>query len=175
MVHQGAEFPQVPYPWFIVYWYHRGLKVAWWFSGACRRSMLPGVDSWTKQSDSGTVSSIILSFYRAGAFVKLTLYTVIPMLNVKVRGGGGEVTIPDRLYSYCWRIPVIGQSPVVTYLLAQLIYLNFHPLEVVCRYRDPQLKITHICLIWAKILANLDVHTHISFPIKVIWSTKKTD
>ena len=33
---------------------------------------------------------------------------------------------------------------------AKLIYLNFHPLEIVSRYRDPQLqvmKITHICLI----------------------------
>ena len=38
-----------------------------------------------------------------------------------------------------------------------LSYLNFHPLEVVSRYRDPQLqvKITHICLIWDQIFANL--------------------
>ena len=31
---------------------------------------------------------------------------------------------------------------------AKLSYLNFHPLEVVSRYRDPQLqvvKIAHIC------------------------------
>ena len=35
------------------------------------------------------------------------------------------------------------------------------------------LKITHICLIWAQIFANLDVQTHIFFPIKVIWSTNK--
>ena len=31
------------------------------------------------------------------------------------------------------------------------------------------LKITHICLFWAQIFANLDVWTHISFPITVIW------
>ena len=32
---------------------------------------------------------------------------------------------------------------------AKLSYLNFHPLEVVSRYRDPQkwVKITHTCLI----------------------------
>ena len=48
---------------------------------------------------------------------------------------------------------------------AMLIKLNFHPLEVMSLYRDPQLqvaenslgKITNICLIWAQIFANLDV------------------
>ena len=34
--------------------------------------------------------------------------------------------------------------------LNELTYVSFHPLEVVFRYRDPQLpvKITHICLNW---------------------------
>ena len=39
----------------------------------------------------------------------------------------------------------------------KLFYSNFHPLEVVSRYRDPQLKVTSICLIWDQTFANLDV------------------
>ena len=46
--------------------------------------------------------------------------------------------------------------------LLKLIDFNFHPLEVVSRYRDPQLQMaeifSHICLIQAQnIFANLDV------------------
>ena len=40
---------------------------------------------------------------------------------------------------------------------AKLVYLNFQPLEVVSRYRDPQpqwLKITHICLVWDQTFTN---------------------
>ena len=41
------------------------------------------------------------------------------------------------------------------------IIVNFHPLEVVSRYRDPQhsswVKITHICLIWDQTFAKFDV------------------
>ena len=33
------------------------------------------------------------------------------------------------------------RSPCVNPLLAKLSYLNFHPLEVVSRYRDPQLQV----------------------------------
>ena len=61
---------------------------------------------------------------------------------------------------------------------AKLIYLNFQPPEVVCRYRDPQIQVaktysylfhfsTNIGKSWC-----LDTH---SFPITVIWSTNKTD
>ena len=32
-----------------------------------------------------------------------------------------------------------------------------------------------IVLIWAQLFANVDVKTHISFPITVIWLTNKTD
>ena len=35
---------------------------------------------------------------------------------------------------------------------ATVIYLNFHPLEVVSRVRDPQLQVGDICLILDKIL-----------------------
>ena len=35
-------------------------------------------------------------------------------------------------------------------------------------------KIIHICLIWDQTFLNLDVETHISFPISVNWSTNKT-
>ena len=38
-----------------------------------------------------------------------------------------------------------------------------------------RLKIAHIRLICSQVFANLDVWTHISFPITVIWSTNKTD
>ena len=41
---------------------------------------------------------------------------------------------------------------------AKLFNLNFHPLEVVSRYRDPQLqvgKITHICFIRDEAFANI--------------------
>ena len=62
---------------------------------------------------------------------------------------------------------------------AKLMYFNFHPLEVVSRYRDPQLQVAenylYICLLWAHIFANRDVQTHISSPITVIWSTNKID
>ena len=40
---------------------------------------------------------------------------------------------------------------------AKLIYLNVHPFEVVGRGNFKWLKITHICLILAQLLANLDV------------------
>ena len=41
-------------------------------------------------------------------------------------------------------------SPYINPLSTKLNNLDFHPLEVVARYRDPQLQvfeITHICLI----------------------------
>ena len=55
--------------------------------------------------------------------------------------------------------------------LILLINLNFQPLGVVCRYRDPQLQLlitTHICLILDQTFANLDVWTVFLFPISVI-------
>ena len=52
---------------------------------------------------------------------------------------------------------------------AKLIYLNFHPLKVVSRYRYPQLQMGE------NYLFNPDVLTHIAFPITVTWSTNKTD
>ena len=36
---------------------------------------------------------------------------------------------------------------IILYLLSILSNLNVHPLEVVYRYRHPQFKITHTCLI----------------------------
>ena len=59
---------------------------------------------------------------------------------------------------------------------AKLIYLNFHPLEIVSRYRDLQLQVaehysylfnlsTNICKSWC-----LDTHFIYN---SVIWSTKK--
>ena len=48
------------------------------------------------------------------------------------------------------------------------ILFKFPPLEIVSRYRDPQLKvrkITHICFIWDKKCASLYVQTLISFLI----------
>ena len=48
--------------------------------------------------------------------------------------------------------------------LTKLSDLNLQPLEVVSRVHDPQPRlIENICLIWAQILANLDVYTHLSF------------
>ena len=58
-----------------------------------------------------------------------------------------------------------GSVNIVNLYSAELIYLNFHPLEVVCRYSDPQLKwveITHICLICEQAFASLDVASCIS-------------
>ena len=52
---------------------------------------------------------------------------------------------------------------------AKLLYLNFHPLVVVSRYRDPQLQVAE------KIFPNNDAKTEISFPITVICSTNRHD
>ena len=52
-----------------------------------------------------------------------------------------------------------GSVNIVNPYSAELIYLNFHPHEVVSRYRDPQLKwveIIHICLICEQAFASLD-------------------
>ena len=61
---------------------------------------------------------------------------------------------------------------------AKVIYLNFHPLEVVSRYRDTQLQVAenywYLCIICHQTFANIDVQTLISFPITLIWSTDKT-
>ena len=54
-------------------------------------------------------------------------------------------------------------------LPARVSNLNFHPLEVVSRYRDPQLQVAEICLIWNQIADTCsDVQTLISFPIPEI-------
>ena len=58
---------------------------------------------------------------------------------------GSECSSPKTIFC-------LGKSrvAVINPKTAKLINLNFHPLEVVCRYRDTQLKrlkITHICLI----------------------------
>ena len=54
-----------------------------------------------------------------------------------------------------WRPQILAFNPRP----AKLIYLNFHPLEVVSRYRDPQLQVDenylNICLIWNQTFANL--------------------
>ena len=45
---------------------------------------------------------------------------------------------------------------------AKLNNLNFHPLEAVSRYRDPQLQageITHICSSWDQRFVNLSFHS----------------
>ena len=45
---------------------------------------------------------------------------------------------------------MFGHSDI-NHLPAKVSYLNFHPLEVVSRYRDHNfkwVKITHVCLIW---------------------------
>ena len=53
-------------------------------------------------------------------------------------------------------------------------YLNFKPLEVVSRYRDPQLQVAEKKIkMKDKIFANFDVKTHISFSITVIYSDNK--
>ena len=56
---------------------------------------------------------------------------------------------------------------------ARLIYLNFHPLEDVSRYRDPQLQVgenySYLFNFRRNIkYANIDVKTLISIPISVI-------
>ena len=50
---------------------------------------------------------------------------------------------------------------------AKLIYLNFNPLEVVSRYRDPQLQMVKITKKknWDQTFVNADVLTHIPFPL----------
>ena len=56
-------------------------------------------------------------------------------------------------------------------LPAKLSNLNFHPLEIMFRYCDPQLQVgenTYICLIRNRTLANLDVKTRILLQITVI-------
>ena len=45
--------------------------------------------------------------------------------------------------SKCVRI--ICQTDIINPCPAKLIYLNFHPLEVVSRYRDPQLQVAENC------------------------------
>ena len=52
------------------------------------------------------------------------------------------------------------RSALINYYPAKLINLNFHPLEVVFRYRDPQLQVGEnkpYFLIWDQLFINLDV------------------
>ena len=54
---------------------------------------------------------------------------------------------------------------------------HFHTLQVMSRYRNPQLnwvKINDLGLTWNQTFANLDIQTLISFLIAVTWSTNKT-
>ena len=53
--------------------------------------------------------------------------------------------------------------------------LNFHPFEVVSRYRDPQLQVGENCLMSDQIFANFDVCTQILLPITMISLGIKTD
>ena len=51
---------------------------------------------------------------------------------------------PSRLILITFTLcvyPVCSHKPNVNPYPANLIYSNFHPLEVVCRYRDPQLQV----------------------------------
>ena len=58
---------------------------------------------------------------------------------------------------------------------AKLNFLHFYPLEVVSCFRDPQLKISYICLIVDKTFANVGFQTLISLPLTVIWSVYNMD
>ena len=54
--------------------------------------------------------------------------------------------------------------------------LNFHPLEVASRYRDPQLQVAENYLYLFNLrqkIANVNVETHTLFPITAIWSADK--
>ena len=74
-------------------------------------------------------------------------------------------------------------STVCDYILinpypAKLIDLNFHSLEVVSRYHDPQLHVCENYSYFFNLRTNIwkfPVQPHISFPITVICSTNKTD
>ena len=52
--------------------------------------------------------------------------------------------------------------------LWKLSYFNFHPCEVVSRYRDPQIRMK-ICLIWHQTFANLDLDILIPNKYDLIW------
>ena len=63
-----------------------------------------------------------------------------------------EVQTPDIYLTPATQSLYLGhQLAVLNTCTAKLAMINFHPFEVVSRYRDPQLqvgvKITHICLI----------------------------
>ena len=65
----------------------------------------------------------------------------------------------------------------LTLLPSYLSFLNFQPLEVVSRYRDPQLQVgemTCMCLIWDKHLQIL-LFKHSFHPKTVISAANKTD
>ena len=62
----------------------------------------------------------------------------------------------------------------INHLSVELNNLDFHRLEVASTHNFKWVKITHICLIWDKTFANVDVQTHISFRILVIQSANKT-
>ena len=62
---------------------------------------------------------------------------------------------------------------------AKLMYLNFKPLEVVSRYRDPQLQVaenySYLINLSTTICKSCCLDTHFIPNNTVIWSTSKTD
>ena len=65
-----------------------------------------------------------------------------------------------RLCSTFSRTHITYNSSDFDYPFAKLSPIHFHPLEVVSRYRDPQVKVgatTHICLIEDHKFANIGV------------------
>ena len=85
----------------------------------------------------------------------------------------------DEYGSLLLKLDIFTMTFFVNPYPAKVIYLNFQSLEVVCRYRDPQLQvaenysylfnfITNICKSWC-------LETHFIPNIAVIWSNNKTD
>ena len=73
---------------------------------------------------------------------------------------------------------------IINPLLAKLSHLNFYPLEIVFRYRDPQLQVSknysyvfnlrpHNCESWCLFRKSFNMFN--SQKLHVVWSENKTD
>ena len=102
----------------------------------------------------------------------LFLYNIIMIIIVNISilhcpGAGNDRLVIPRLNTVGWALEIINRSSEWKYfnpLTAKLFDLNFHPLEVVYCWRDPQLQVSEIIQIWqngGQLFSNLAGWCHI--------------
>ena len=87
-----------------------------------------------------------------------------PILEDHVTGIPPPWKIAKKFNFYITYLPCLGRQCDINPYPAKLFYLNFHPLEVVSRYRDPQLQVgenhAYLFNLRSNICKSLCLNTH---------------